>query len=137
MDVIFKKSQLVGTQIEAALIPTLIDEVPVLAVLAAFCTGETWFRGLAELRIKESDRLEETQKLLHLMGAKSKIVEDDLWVQGGLDQVSAFRYNPQHDHRLAMAAAIAAKFASQACVIENHECASVSYPEFYTCLNSF
>jgi len=137
VDLVIKNSQLKGTEIEATLIPAMIDEVPVLAVLAAFAQGETWFRGLEELRVKESDRLEQTHALLKLMGAESKIVGNDLWIKGGLEQVTSFKYNPHHDHRLAMAAAVAAKFAMQTCTVEEHECAAVSYPAFYNCLENF
>ena len=73
-----------ATDIEAAEIPSLVDEIPILAVLAAFANSPSIFRDLSELRVKESDRLSKTFELLEKAGCSCKIIEDDLHIDGGL-----------------------------------------------------
>jgi 3-phosphoshikimate 1-carboxyvinyltransferase len=120
-----------GIVIKGEQIPTLVDEIPILAVAAAFARGPSRFEDLAELRVKESDRLAETKNLLLAMGCGCDIEGDDLVIEGGLKKSKAFSYHSRHDHRLAMAAAIAAQFAEGPCTIEAADCADVSYPGFY------
>lgn len=129
-------SRLVGVDMEPELAPTLIDEIPILAVAAAFASTPSRFRGLSELRVKESNRLIKTLELIAAMGGRAKIVQDDLLVDGGLDQSASFHYNPDGDHRLAMAAAVAAKFAPSPCHISDPECVAVSFPNFFNLLDS-
>jgi 3-phosphoshikimate 1-carboxyvinyltransferase len=127
---------LCGVDMEPTLAPSLIDEIPVLAVLAAFATGPSRFRGLGELRVKESDRLAKTVELLAAIGATATTEGDDLIVGGGLARARAFHYDPAEDHRLAMAAAVAAKFADGPCVIRDPGCVAVSFPGFFPMLES-
>jgi 3-phosphoshikimate 1-carboxyvinyltransferase len=136
-DIIFTGSCLNGIVITPEEIPTLIDEVPVLAVLAAFAEGPSRFCGLGELRVKESDRLEATYQLLQSMGSECFVDGDDLVIRGGLQQCKAFVCNPLHDHRIAMAAAIGAKFSDGPCEIKQQQCVAVSYPEFFQELSKF
>jgi 3-phosphoshikimate 1-carboxyvinyltransferase len=110
--------------------------VPILATLAAFANGPSVFRGLGELRVKESDRLEKTKELLVLAGAQAAVEGDDLIVRGGLVQVRRFNYDPAGDHRLAMCAAILAERCGDACTIQNKECVDVSFPGFFSLLES-
>ena len=129
--------QLLGTKISQNDIPTLIDEVPVLAVAAAFAKGESEFEGLQELRIKESDRLEKTYELLTLAGAEASIKGERLLIKGGLTAAKPFTFDPANDHRLAMAAAIIATRSSGECQILNPKCVNVSFPDFFDVLTSF
>lgn len=127
-------SSLRGADFEAELAPSMIDEIPILAVVAAFAQGASRFRGLGELRVKESDRLSKTLELLHLAGAKAHAEGDDLIVAGGLNRAEAFHYQPDYDHRLAMAASVLAKFAAGPCRIDEPECVTVSFPGYFDVL---
>lgn len=126
---------LVGADTEDLNPATFIDEVPILAVVAAFAHGQTRFRNLKELRVKESDRLLATAHLLKKAGARVVVIEDDLLIgsigKNGLGRATAFSFDPDGDHRLAMAAAIMAKRAKGPCKILNPECVDVSFPGFF------
>ena len=125
-----------ATDIQAHEVPTLVDEIPILAVAAAFADGPSRFSGLEELRVKESDRLTKTAELLRLAGSDVRIEGDDLWIGGGLREVQAFRYDSVGDHRLAMAAAILARRCKKPCCILDPECVRVSFPDFYEVLET-
>jgi 3-phosphoshikimate 1-carboxyvinyltransferase len=124
------------TDIEAAEVPSLVDEIPVLAVAAAFADGPSTFHGLEELRIKESDRLKKTAELLRLAGAEVAVQGDSLKIAGRLREVQSFTYDSVGDHRLAMAAAIMARRSKKPCCILDSECVGVSFPDFYEMLDS-
>jgi 3-phosphoshikimate 1-carboxyvinyltransferase len=130
-------SPLKGVVVKAEKIPTLIDEVPVLAVAAMFAKGESRFHDLKELRVKESDRLELTAELIRAGGGSVKIVGDDLIVGGGLAEATPFIFDPHGDHRLAMAAAVLATRASGPCKVLNPSCVDVSFPGFFNLLGQF
>lgn len=127
---------LVGTDISEEEIPSLVDEIPILAVAAAFAKGPSLFRGLSELRVKESDRLVLTGELLKASGADFEIRGDDLWIAGGLKDVTPFTFDPEGDHRLAMSAAILARRCKKPCCILDSECVRVSFPNFYEALGA-
>ncbi|MBC7660964.1 MAG: 3-phosphoshikimate 1-carboxyvinyltransferase [Chitinophagaceae bacterium] len=127
---------LFGTTIDESEVPTLVDEIPLLAVVAAFAKGPSLFRGLSELRVKESDRLLLTAALLEAAGAVYEIRGDDLWIAGGLEAVKPFTFDPKGDHRLAMAAAIMARRCKKPCCILDSECVRVSFPNFYEALDA-
>ncbi len=123
-------SALTGTEIHAREIPSL-DEVPILAIAALRASGRTRFCGVGELRVKESDRLVATARLVEALGGTATIVGDDLVVEGG-PTTASFSFDPDHDHRLAMAAAIGV-LSAQAGVtatIAEAECIATSYPSF-------
>jgi 3-phosphoshikimate 1-carboxyvinyltransferase len=124
------------TDIEATEVPTLVDEIPVLAVAAAFADGPSTFHGLEELRVKESDRLSKTAELLRLAGAEVSVQGDSLKIGGRLTEVQPFTYDSVGDHRLAMAAAIMARRSKKPCCILDSECVGVSFPDFYEMLDS-
>lgn len=125
-----------GTTIEADEVPTLVDEIPILAVAAAFANSPSLFKNLGELRVKESDRLELTAALLKAAGANCEIRGDDLWIEGGLSEVTPFESDPEGDHRLAMAAAILARRCKKPCCILDSECVRVSFPNFFEALDA-
>jgi 3-phosphoshikimate 1-carboxyvinyltransferase len=112
-------------------VPGLIDEVPVLAVAAAFASGgESRFRGLSELRHKESDRLQAIAEELEKLGAPVGVIDDDLVVGGGGDLHGA-AFDARGDHRIAMAMAVAAAAAWGGSEVTGAEAAGVSYPRFW------
>ena len=129
-DLLVRSSSLHGTVVEGDIIPTLIDEIPVIAVLAAFADGKTVIRDAAELKVKESDRIATVVDNLSRMGADITGTDDGMIINGG---------NPLHgavidtymDHRLAMSFAIAALNADGTTTINDAEVVNISYPGFY------
>ncbi len=115
-------------------VPTLIDEVPILATLAARAEGTSAFHGLAELRVKESDRLTKTAELVALAGGIAEIQGDSLLVQGRKRPLKPFVFDPVGDHRLAMAAAVIGTIAEASSVVQGGECVAVSFPGFFATL---
>jgi 3-phosphoshikimate 1-carboxyvinyltransferase len=125
-----KGMELTGTEVSRTQIPTLIDEIPVLAVAAAQARGQTTFHGVSELRHKESDRLQTIADGVNSLGAEAVIVEDRLIIRGGRTLKGA-RLESNSDHRMAMAWAIAALVAGEDCEIVDRTCVDVSYPQFW------
>lgn len=124
-----------GTVIEGDLIPTLIDEIPVIAVLAATADGETVIRDAEELRVKESDRLTIMVDSLRAMGCDIEGTPDGMIIRGGRPMQGA-QIDSHLDHRIAMSFAVASLVAEGTTAIQNAECVNISYPEFYRDLAS-
>ena len=124
-----------GTVIEGDLIPTLIDEIPVIAVLAATADGETVIRDAEELRVKESDRLTIMVDSLRAMGCDIEGTPDGMIIRGGHPMQGA-QIDSHLDHRIAMSFAVASLVAEGTTAIQNAECVNISYPEFYRDLAS-
>lgn len=124
-----------GTVIEGDLIPTLIDEIPVIAVLAATADGETVIRDAKELRVKESDRLTIMVDSLSAMGCDIEGTPDGMIIRGGRPMRGA-QIDSHLDHRIAMSFAVASLVAEGTTAIQNAECVNISYPEFYRDLAS-
>ena len=129
--ILASSSSLRGTSIPAALVPSLIDEVPALAAAAAFAEGTFTVTGAAELRLKESDRIAALAEGLNTMGARVTERADGLVVEGGRPLHGA-TLRSHGDHRIAMALAVAALGASSPSDLEGAECVSVSFPEFHS-----
>ena len=127
-------SELIGTVIEETEIPGLIDEVPVLAVAAACAEGETYFKGLGELRVKESNRLETIVSEIGSMGLKAEISGDDLVIQGG--RLTGGQVDSHGDHRIAMSCAIAALVSTGPTEISGWDAVATSYPSFIADLDA-
>ena len=118
-----------ATEIGGAEIPTLIDEIPVLAVAAALAEGRTVIRDAHELRVKESDRIATVAESLRRMGATVEEFADGMEIVGGARLKGAEIYS-LGDHRIAMAFAIAGLFAEGETVIRDVGCIETSYPGF-------
>lgn len=127
--IVVKGGRLTGTVIAGTEIPNVIDELPVLAVAAALASGKTIIRDAKELRVKETDRIAAVAGNLRAMGAQVTETEDGMEIEGG-HPLHGARLQCFHDHRIAMAFAIAGLFASGETVIENVECVATSYPTF-------
>lgn len=121
-----KPSRLTGCEIDIGETPDLL---PALAVVAAFAEGETRFVNAARLRLKESDRLTSTASMIHSLGGRSEELPEGLIVRG--QKPTGGRVDSFHDHRIAMAAAIAAIGCERPVVIEDAGAAAKSYPAFY------
>ncbi len=128
-DLLVTSSALTGTIIEGSLIPALIDEIPVLAVMAAFAKGTTIIRDAAELKVKESDRIETIVTSLKAMGADITATPDGMIIHGGR-QLHQAEIDARGDHRIAMASAIAGLCAQGGMILPDTGCIAVSYPDF-------
>jgi 3-phosphoshikimate 1-carboxyvinyltransferase len=120
---------LVGTEVAAAEIPSL-DEVPVLAVAAALAEGTTTFRDVGELTVKESDRRAATVELVRAMGARAEVRTEDLVVEGNPGARGPLAFDAAGDHRLAMAAAVAAAALPAGGTVSGAASIVTSYPSF-------
>ncbi|MDO5346642.1 MAG: 3-phosphoshikimate 1-carboxyvinyltransferase [Lachnospiraceae bacterium] len=129
-DLLVRSSSLKGTVVEGEIIPTLIDELPVIAVLAAFAEGTTIIRDAAELKVKESNRIDVMVENLSRMGADIEGTEDGMIIRGGRPLHGA-EINSRLDHRIAMSFAVAALAADGATLIGDADCVRISYPNFY------
>ncbi|HIV26047.1 MAG TPA: 3-phosphoshikimate 1-carboxyvinyltransferase [Candidatus Scatomonas pullistercoris] len=129
-DLLIRYGSLHGTDIGGDLIPTLIDELPILAVLAAFADGTTTIRDAGELRVKESDRLSILVESLTAMGADVTGTEDGMIIRGGRSLHGAV-IDSHLDHRIAMSFAVGALAADGETDILHADCVRISYPDFY------
>ncbi|HJA34424.1 MAG TPA: 3-phosphoshikimate 1-carboxyvinyltransferase [Candidatus Mediterraneibacter merdigallinarum] len=128
-DITVKTSRLHGTVIEGDIIPALIDEIPVIAVMAAVAEGTTVIRDAAELKVKETDRIETVTDNLKAMGCDVTPTEDGMIINGG--KLKGASIHTLLDHRIAMAFSIAALAAEGRTRILDSKCVDVSYPAFY------
>lgn len=134
-DLLIRTSSLHGTVIEGDLIPTLIDELPVIAIMAAFAQGTTIIRDAQELKVKESDRITVMCENLKRMGADVTPTEDGMIINGGKNLHGAC-IDSHLDHRIAMSFAVAGAICDGVLSINGGECVNISYPEFYKDLYS-
>jgi 3-phosphoshikimate 1-carboxyvinyltransferase len=134
-DITVRSSSLTATTLGGAMIPRIIDEIPILAVAATQAEGVTTIKDARELRVKESDRLAALAENLEKMGANVKEKDDGLIITGPTPLKGA-TINSFGDHRIAMAFSIAALFAEGETTIENAECVDVSFPTFYDMLEA-
>ena len=117
------------------MIPSLIDELPLLAVVGTQISGGIEIRDASELRLKESDRLAATAQNLRAMGAEVQDFPDGLAVLGPT-KLRGAKIDSFGDHRIAMAFSIAALIADGPSEIAGSECVEISFPEFYKILSS-
>lgn len=134
-DLLVRTSTLHGTTIEGSIIPTLIDEIPMIAVMAAFAEGTTIIRDAAELKVKETDRIKTTCEGLRAMDVSVTPTPDGMIIHGG-NPVHGGEINSYLDHRIAMAFAIAGLAADGTTTIKDSHCVNVSYPAFFETLNT-
>ena len=127
-----RRGALRGVTIDAAPIPDLI---PVLSVVAALADGQTQVVNAARLRLKESDRLESTAAMLRALGAQVEVHDSGLTVTGR-KVLTGGTVDPQHDHRIAMAAAAAASGSTAPVTVRDCACTDKSYPRFWTDLSA-
>lgn len=129
-DITVKTSSLKGCVIEGDIIPKLIDEIPVIAILACFAEGETVIKDAAELKVKESNRIDVMVNNLSAMGADITGTDDGMIIRGGKPLHSAVIHSKK-DHRIAMSFAVAAMGAEGETEILDANCVNISYPDFY------
>lgn len=128
-DVTVRTSKLKGTTIAGELIPSAIDELPVLAAIATVAEGTTFIRNAQELRVKESDRIATMVSELRKLGAKVEELADGMVIQGGSKLIGA-EVDSHGDHRVAMALTVAGLLAKGETVVHNADCIAISFPQF-------
>jgi 3-phosphoshikimate 1-carboxyvinyltransferase len=128
-DLLIQPAALRATEVRPGEIPGLIDEIPLLAVLASRAEGTTVFRQVGELRVKESDRLGLIAENLRSVGSRAEVSGDDLYVEGG-QAAPRGRVRTAGDHRLAMAFAVLGTVPGARIAIDDLACAAVSFPNF-------
>ena len=129
-DILVRHSNLEAATIEGEIIPTLIDELPMIAVMACFAKGTTIIKDAAELKVKESDRIAVMVDNLSRMGAHITATDDGMIIEGGYPLHGA-EIDSHLDHRIAMSFAIAALASEGETNILGADCVKISYPEFY------
>lgn len=129
-DILVRTSKLHGVTIGGDIIPTLIDEIPIIAVMAAVAEGTTVIKDAAELKVKETDRIETVSDNLAAMGCRVTPTDDGMIIDGGRPLHGA-NIHTLLDHRIAMAFSIAALVAEGTTKILDSQCVDVSYPTFY------
>lgn len=129
-DLLVRSSRLHGITIGGDIIPTLIDELPVIAVMAAAADGTTVIKDAAELKVKESDRIAVVTENLSAMGCDITAAEDGMIIHGGHELHGAV-IGSHSDHRIAMSFAVAAMIADGETEIRDADCVRISYPDFY------
>ena len=134
-DLLVRSSTLHGTTVGDEIIPTLIDEIPMIAVMAAFAQGTTVIRDAQELKVKESDRIAVMAENLSLMGVDITPTEDGMIIHGGKPLHGAV-IDSHLDHRIAMSFAVAGLLCDGPLSIKGGDCVNISYPEFYEDLYS-
>lgn len=134
-DIHVVSSDLHGTQIDRELIPSLIDEIPVIAVMAAFAEGTTVIKDAQELKVKESNRIDSVTENLNAMGGDAIPTEDGMIIHGGRPLHGA-RILTRSDHRIAMSFAIAGLAADGETTFDDPGCIDISYPTFFETLRS-
>ncbi len=130
-DITVKTSELKGCVIGGDIIPTLIDEIPAIAILACFAEGETIIKDAQELKVKESNRIDVMVSNLSAMGADIEATDDGMIIKGGKSLHGA-TIDSKLDHRIAMSFAVAALNADGETDILGSECVDISYPGFYS-----
>lgn len=134
-DLTVRYSRLHGVEIGGSIIPRLIDELPVIAVAAAFAEGETVIRDAQELKVKESNRIAAMVTELSRAGVDVEETDDGMIIRGGKTPCGA-SFQTYKDHRIAMSLAVLALAAQTASRINDPEVVSISYPDFFDTLQT-
>lgn len=129
-DLLVKHSHLHGITIEGDIIPTLIDELPVINIMAACAEGTTVIRDAAELKVKESNRIDVMVQYLSAMGCDITGTDDGMIIVGG-QTLHGTEVDSHLDHRIAMSFAIASLIAEGETEIKGSDVVTISYPDFY------
>jgi 3-phosphoshikimate 1-carboxyvinyltransferase len=127
--------ELIATEITAEEVPSLIDELPLVALLASHARGETVVRGARELRVKETDRIEAVTDGLQSFGARIHSRDDGWTITGVPTRLKGGRMDARGDHRIAMLAAVAGLASREGVAIEGADTAAISFPGFYDLLD--
>lgn len=133
-DLIIQSSQLNGTVVEGDLIPRLIDEIPIIALLATQARGQTVIKDAHELKVKESNRIDTVVTELSKLGADITATEDGMVINGPT-KLHGGKVSSHGDHRIGMMLAIASLICEEEIELEKSEAVAVSYPQFFSDLS--
>lgn len=128
-DIIIKGTKLQGVNIGGEIIPRLIDEIPVIAIIAATAEGKTTITGAEELKVKETNRITAMVTEMKKLGIKVKELSDGMEIEGP-NEIGGATVESYGDHRIAMAMAIGGLFASAPVKVKNSGCIGISFPDF-------
>ena len=134
-DLIVKHSKLKGTKISGEIIPTLIDEIPIISILAAFADGTTTISDASELKVKESNRIDSCVNNLKSLGVDATATDDGMIITGGIP-IHGGKIITKSDHRIAMSFTIASLMTDEHVELDDPNCVKISYPDFYQALNN-
>ncbi|SFA98575.1 MULTISPECIES: 3-phosphoshikimate 1-carboxyvinyltransferase [unclassified Bacillus (in: firmicutes)] len=134
-DILIKSSNLKGTVIEGDIIPRLIDEIPIIALLATQATGTTVIKNAEELKVKETNRIDTVVDELKKLGAQIEATDDGMVIYGR-SSLKGGIVSSHGDHRIGMMLSVASLICNGDVDLENQEAISVSYPEFFSHLDS-
>jgi len=134
-DIRVRYAPLKAAVVEEGNIPFLIDEIPALFIAASQAEGKTVIKGVGELRVKETDRVDSMLDNLGRMGIDTECEKNNVAVNGRKHRLRKARLQSYGDHRTAMSAAIAALASDGECVIENADCVNISFPDFFEILD--
>lgn len=134
-DIEIEQAHLTATIIEGEIIPRLIDEIPVIALLATQATGTTIIKNAEELRVKETDRIDAVVDVLTTLGADITATDDGMIVQGPTPLKGGV-VSSYNDHRIAMMAIIASFISNETVELDDDDSIAVSYPDFFLDLKS-
>lgn len=134
-DILVKYSFLHGTTIAGSMIPTLIDEIPIIAVMAAAADGQTVIRDAGELKVKESNRIDTVTENLTAMGADITATEDGMIINKK-EKLHSALIRCHNDHRIAMSFAVAGLTVAGGITLDTPDCVHISYPTFYKDIDS-
>lgn len=123
-------AELTASSIKAVEVPSLVDELPILALAACCARGKTRVRGAGELRVKESDRLQSVRDALWRIGGHIEVEDDGWFIRGVPTRLRGGSIDPHGDHRVAMLGAIAGLYSEEGVTIEDPACIDVSFPGF-------
>ena len=129
-DILVKKSYMQAVTLTAEDVPSMIDELPLIALLCAFADGESRITGARELRVKESDRIATTRELIHRLGGACEELPDG-WVIRGKRKLVGGDMDSYLDHRIAMTAAVGMLASEKGGVLSRSECCNISFPNFF------
>jgi len=131
-----RSSPLRNVRIDPDLIPSLIDEIPALAVAGAIARGRFEVRGASELRVKESDRVKSISQNLKKLGVQAEEYEDGIAFEGENELIPSTPLDSYGDHRIAMAMGVASLVAAKEVEVRSAECVDISFPGFWDVLKS-
>ena len=135
-DIEVASAELTATAVSAAEVPLLVDELPLFALAAACARGESVVSGAAELRLKESDRIETITEALRAVGVRVSATVDGFRVRGVPARPRGGRVHARGDHRIAMLGAVAGLLSREGVELEDAECVAISFPGFLEVLES-
>ena len=129
-DIEVRHAELIATEVEPEIVPSLIDELPLIALAAARARGTTMVRGAEDLRKKESDRIATVAEALTACGARVEALDDGWRIRGVPARIRGGVVDPHGDHRIAMMGAIAGLYSEHGVRVRDPECIDVSFPGF-------